>query len=123
MENRTHSVLIVDDEPTNLRILEAVLSPIYRVYAARSGPDAIRIVQDQNPDAILLDVMMPEMNGYEVCRTLRLEPKYRALPVIFVTARGDVPDEEDAFHAGATDYITKPIDPDQLLARLRMHLK
>ena len=123
MNHRTHCILIVDDEATNLRILETILSPVYRVYAARNGPDALSIVRERNPDAILLDAMMPDMDGYEVCRSLRLEPQYEALPVIFVTARGEVPDEEDAFHAGATDYITKPIDPDQLLTRLHLHLK
>ncbi|MCR9144072.1 MAG: response regulator [bacterium] len=123
MEDSKYSILIVDDEVTNLSVLDTILSPLYRVRAARDGKAALTIARAEKPDAILLDIMMPEMDGYEVCRQLRLEPDFASVPVIFVTTRGEVPDEEDAFHSGATDYVTKPIDPKILLARLSLHLK
>lgn len=118
-----HTILIVDDEPTNLAILTTLLQPYYRVRAANSGRRCLVAAQPpRTPDLILLDVMMPEMNGYDVLRELRAEPATRDIPVLFVTALDDEADEELGLELGAADYLTKPIRPGILLARVRTQL-
>ena len=117
-------ILIVDDETTNLKILAGLLSQEYRVVVAKNGVQALeRAAADPPPDLILLDVMMPEMDGYEVCERLRQTPHSKDIPVIFVTAMGQEKDEMRGFELGAVDYITKPISPPILSARVKTHLE
>lgn len=117
------TVLIVDDTPENLSVLGELLQPNYRVRAANSGRRALQIARgDPTPDLILLDVMMPEMDGYEVLSELQATPATRNIPVIFVTAMDGTQDEERGLERGAVDYITKPIRPSIVLARVRTQL-
>lgn len=117
-------VLIVDDTPINLSLMSELLEEWYEVRVANSGKKALRIVEsDRPPDLILLDIMMPEMNGYETCRALKANPLTRDIPVIFLTAMGDAEDEKTGFDLGAADYITKPISPPIVLARVRMQFR
>lgn len=115
-------ILIVDDEPTNLKVLKQVLQQDYRLSFAKSGADALELAARELPNLILLDVMMPEMTGYEVCQRLKSEPSTQLIPVIFVTALKDEVDETKGFECGAVDYITKPITPAIVRARVRTHL-
>lgn len=116
-------VLVVDDTPENVDVLAGILTEHFRVSVALNGAKALKIAQsDTPPDLILLDVMMPEMDGYEVCRRIRENPDTRETPVIFVTAKSEVEDETKGFELGAVDYITKPISPPIVLARVRTHL-
>lgn len=117
------TVLIVDDEPANLAVLSAVLQPHYRVRAATSGPAALRVAtSDPRPDLVLLDVMMPGMSGHEVLERLQGDPRTADVPVVFVTALGADEDEERGLRLGAVDFLTKPIRPAVVLARVRTHL-
>ncbi len=117
------TILVVDDTPENLSLMQALLKDHYRVKGANNGERGLQIAMaDPPPDLILLDIMMPGMDGYEVCSHLKLEPHTRDIPVIFLTARSDVEDEERGFALGAVDYITKPVSPPIVLARLRTHL-
>ncbi|EUJ11020.1 response regulator containing a CheY-like receiver domain and an HD-GYP domain [Methylophilaceae bacterium 11] len=115
-------VLIVDDEPTNLKVLKQVLQQDYRLSFAKNGADALELAARELPDLILLDVMMPEITGYEVCQQLKLTASTQSIPVIFVTALKDEVDETKGFACGAVDYITKPITPAIVKARVRTHL-
>lgn len=122
MDEKT--ILIVDDEPANLAVLAKLLQPAYRVRAANSGERALQIAaREPRPDLILLDVMMPDMDGYAVLAQLRKDPATRDIPVIFLTALSAARDEEYGLELGATDYITKPIQPAVLLARMRTQLE
>jgi putative two-component system response regulator len=117
------TVLIVDDEPTNLLVLTQLLRPDYRVRAVTSGEAALRAAtQSPLPDLILLDVMMPRMDGFEVLARLRAAPATRHLPVVLVTALADPESEERGLGLGAADYVTKPIRPAVVLARVRTQL-
>jgi putative two-component system response regulator len=123
MTNHQATILIVDDEPTNISILMELLRKDYRLVAARSGEQALqRVASGGLPDLILLDVMMPGMDGHEVCKRLKANPRTRSIPVIFVTAMGGDTDETRGFQLGAVDYITKPISPPVVEARVRTHL-
>lgn len=118
------TILIVDDQPENLETLSKLLQPYYNVRAARSGEQAIRAAdRPPVPELILLDIMMPEMDGFAVLSRLREKPSTRDIPVIFVTALGADEDEQYGFDMGAVDYITKPIRPPVVLARVRTHLE
>ena len=117
------TVLIVDDTPDNVQLLSEVLGAGYRTKAATNGNRALKIAfSDDPPDLILLDIMMPDMDGLEVCRRLKENPATRRVPVIFVTAMNEMVDEQKGFAVGAVDYITKPISPPIVLARVRTHL-
>ncbi|EGK70508.1 Response regulator receiver modulated metal dependent phosphohydrolase [Methyloversatilis universalis FAM5] len=117
-------MLLVDDTPENLTVLGEILMPHYRVRVASSGQRALTaVVSDPRPDLVLLDVMMPEMDGYEVIRRLRQNPATRELPVIFVTALDSTEDEAHGLELGAVDYITKPVRPAIVLARVRGQLE
>jgi serine phosphatase RsbU (regulator of sigma subunit)/CheY-like chemotaxis protein len=115
-------VLAVDDTPMNLEIVIGILTPEYQVKAATSGAAALRIVEKQLPDIILLDIMMPGMNGLEVCRKLKEDPRSADIPVIFLTAKDQTEDEAEGFELGAADYILKPVNPPILQARVKTHL-
>ena len=120
MEKAT--VLVVDDTPENIDILVGILGDEYKVKVAIDGPKALTIAAKNAPDLILLDVMMPGMNGYEVCKRLKQEPQTSHIPVIFVTALTDVSDETQGFELGAVDYITKPVSAPVVKARVKTHL-
>ncbi len=117
------TILVVDDISENIALLSNILAKSYRVKAANNGAKALKIAFSTIPDLILLDIMMPEMDGIEVCRKLKADPRTRSVPVIFVTAMGEVEDEARGFEAGAVDYITKPISPPIVLARVKTHLQ
>ena len=124
MLGRQATILIVDDTPENLAVLAELLQPPYRVRAANSGRRALQIaVVEPIPDLILLDVMMPDMDGYAVLEHLRADERTRQVPVIFVTAMDSTEDEEHGLDCGAVDYITKPIRPAIVLARIRTQLE
>lgn len=116
------TILIVDDVPTNLDVLGQILAPHYKVRVATNGLLALKIARAQHPDLILLDVMMPDMDGFEVCRHLKSDPNTNSIPVIFITAMGDVESESEGFDVGGVDYITKPVNPATVLNRVRNHL-
>ena len=120
--NNRFSVLVVDDEPANIDILLGILSPYYDVKVAPSGAVALKIVQQFTPDLILLDIMMPEMDGFEVCKQLKTDRQLGQIPVIFVTALTQGESEEEGFKLGAVDYITKPVSPSITLARVKTHI-
>lgn len=115
-------ILIVDDEPLNLKVLKQVLQDDYRLSFAKSGMDALELVKKEKPRLILLDVMMPGMTGFEVCKRLKDDPDTQTIPVIFVTALSDEADESQGFKAGGVDYINKPISPAIVRARVKTHL-
>lgn len=117
------TILLVDDVADNIDILNAILLPHYRTRVALNGEKALRIAGSANPpDLILLDIMMPGLNGYDVCQQLKANPDTRDIPVIFVTAMSEVEDEKRGLELGAVDYITKPVSPPIVLARVRTHL-
>ena len=115
-------LLLVDDEPTNLQVLRHVLQADYRLLYATDGARALQVAREQQPQLILLDIMMPGMDGYAVCRALKADPATAGIPVIFVTALNDSQDETAGFDVGAVDYITKPVSPPVVRARVRTHL-
>ena len=124
-ETQKQTVLVVDDEPTNIHALGALLKDEYRVQVANSGDKALGIVQDEArplPDMILLDIQMPGIDGYEVCRRLKDDPRTEAIVVIFVTTRDATSDEEYGLRLGAADYISKPISPAIVRARVDTHM-
>lgn len=115
-------ILAVDDEASNLQLLRQILQDHYRLRFAKDGTRALELVREERPNLILLDVMMPGMSGYEVCAALKADPALASIPVIFVTALNDTDDELEGFEAGAVDYITKPVSPPIVRARVRNHL-
>ncbi len=115
-------ILAVDDEASNLQLLRQILQDHYRLLFAKDGARALELANKERPDLVLLDVMMPGMSGYEVCAALKSSPLTAPIPVIFVTALSDTADELEGFEAGAVDYITKPVSPPVVRARVRTHL-
>ncbi len=117
------TVLVVDDVPENIDVLAGILRPEYKVKVSLNGEKALEIAKaGPAPDLILLDIMMPGIDGYEVCRRLKADLTTRRIPVIFVTAKGEVRDEALGFEVGGVDYITKPVSPPIVQARVRTHL-
>ncbi|SMG63453.1 response regulator receiver modulated metal dependent phosphohydrolase, partial [methanotrophic bacterial endosymbiont of Bathymodiolus sp.] len=122
-ENRVATVLIVDDTPENIDILRGILKNEYKIKVASNGEKALKIAQSESaPDLILLDIMMPGMDGYEVCKRLKANYATSRIPVIFVTAKGETADESLGFDIGAVDYITKPVSPPLVQRRVRTQL-
>ncbi len=125
--NDTHPlprVLVVDDEPSNIKIIKETIKGYCRVSAAVSGAAALEFAtSDTPPDLILLDIVMPDMDGHEVCRQLKIHPKSKMIPIIFLTAKNSSTDEISGFELGAVDYITKPFSPMVVNARVKMHLE
>jgi putative two-component system response regulator len=123
-QNQKQTILIVDDEPGNIKILLELLRSDYQIRVANNGEKALQIASsDEPPDLILLDVMMPGIDGYEVCRQIKNKPETRDIPIIFLTAKSQVEDEQRGLNLGAVDYITKPISPPIVLARVMTHLQ
>ena len=123
-ENKKDTILVVDDIPENIDVLDGILKNLYNVKVAINGSMALKIAESKDPpDLILLDIMMPEMDGFEVCRKLKENSKTKNIPVIFVTAKGEVQDESHGFYLGAVDYITKPVSPSIVEARVKTHLQ
>ncbi len=120
---KKETILVVDDTADNLTLMSGLLKDRYRVKVAQNGEKALAIVQGEHPpDLILLDIMMPGMDGYQVCQALKLDPRTRDIPVIFLTAMSAAEDEKRGLELGAVAYITKPISPPIVLARVRTHL-
>ena len=118
------SILIVDDNPANLKLLDLILrKENYEVVIAQSGQEALEITKTALPDLIFLDIMMPEMDGYELCARLKKDLRTREIPIIFITSKAEPSDIVKGFECGAADYATKPFNKVVLLARLRTHLE
>ena len=120
---RRPTILVADDAPQNIELLSRVLGQDYRIKVATAGDKALKIVySDEPPDLVLLDIMMPDLSGHEVCRRIKANPDRRRIPIIFVTAMTTIEDEALGLSLGAVDYITKPISPPLVQARVRTHL-
>lgn len=115
-------ILVVDDEPANLNLMRQILKEEYDLAFAKSGADALANLEKQVPDLILLDVMMPGMDGYEVCKKIKADPRFNHIPVVFCTAMTEEGDEVRGFNLGASDYVTKPVRPAVVLARMKTHI-
>lgn len=121
--NERPTILVVDDTPTNLNLLSNLLKEQYRIKVANNGAKALELVAAAPPDMVLLDIMMPGMDGYEVCRRLKAAEATRQIPVIFLTAKNETEDEELGFSVGAVDFIHKPFSPSIVAARVKTHLE
>ncbi|CAO3353684.1 diguanylate cyclase [Azospirillum melinis] len=115
-------ILVVDDIPSNVHVLSRILKDDYDIYFATDGEKALDLVQARMPDLVLLDIMMPGMDGFEVCRRIKADPAIHDIPVIFISAKSEVEDETRGLEVGAIDFITKPISPPIVKARVRNHL-
>jgi CheY-like chemotaxis protein len=117
------TILVVDDTPDNLTFISGLLKDDYRVKVANNGQKAITIARSNDPpDLIMLDIMMPGMDGYDVCRMLKADPQSPDIPIIFLTAKAEIEDERQGLELGAVDYITKPVSPPILMARVKTQL-
>lgn len=123
MANTKTRILIVDDEPANIKILSNLLAGDHALSVATNGKQALEVARVQAPDLILLDMVMPGMDGIEVCQALKAEEVTRDIPVIFVTSMTDSFNEERGLDAGAVDYISKPISPPIVKARVKIHIQ
>ena len=120
---KKHVILIVDDDTTNLQVIGSFLyNKNYKIILAKSGKDALKSVENNPPYLILLDIMMPGMNGYEVCKKLKADNQTKDIPIIFLTAKTETKDIIKGFKTGCVDYITKPFIKDELLARIQTHI-
>ena len=115
-------ILIVDDERFYINILVELLQDNFKLYIAKSGEQALKRISDNRPDLILLDIMMPEMDGYQTCAEIKKNQQWDNIPVIFLTGNTDQESENKAFAAGAVDYISKPIAPATVISRVNAHL-
>jgi diguanylate cyclase (GGDEF)-like protein len=122
LEKERPRLLVVDDQPVNIQMLNEIFRQDHEVFFATSGRQAVEIAQKNLPDLILLDVVMPDMGGLEACRLLKYDPETRDIPIIFVTAQNSPDDETRGLEAGAVDFITKPVNPAVVRARVNTHL-
>ncbi|MGY0829710.1 diguanylate cyclase [Azospirillum brasilense] len=122
MTDARSKILVVDDIPSNVHVLSRILKDDHDIYFATDGAKALELAQSRLPDLVLLDIMMPGMDGYEVCSRLKAEPVTRDIPVIFISAKSEVEDETYGLEVGAIDFISKPISPPIVKARVRNHL-
>jgi putative two-component system response regulator len=123
-ETKKHpKVLVVDDAPENLMVIESILAKDYSLKLISDPKEALEYAIANPPDLILLDVMMPGIDGFEICRRLKSNPKLSEVPVIFITSKTDIEDEERGFSVGASDFIHKPISAPLVAARVRTHIK
>ncbi|HLU48287.1 MAG TPA: response regulator, partial [Planctomycetota bacterium] len=120
---RRPSILIVDDHPANIAILEEMLAETYRVMSVSSGTEALEVLGEFRPDLILLDIMMPGIDGYEVCRRVRANPEYRHTKILMLSAKALLEERLAGYGAGADDYVTKPFDEDELMQKIRVFLR
>ena len=124
MAQKRDTILIVDDNPNNLKVLAGVLkAENYDFRMAKSGQMALNILEKTSPDLILLDIQMPGMDGFETCRKIKEEEAYAKIPVVYLTANTDSESIKNAFNSGGVDYVTKPFNSDELLARIKTHIK
>ena len=124
IDDKNYSILVVDDVQIEIEVMNEILHETYDVKIALNGEKALEIAaKEPHPDLILLDVMMPEMNGYEVCQQLKQIPSTSEIPVIFVTALDDLIGELRGFDVGGVDYILKPVIPEIVLARVKTHIE
>lgn len=123
MQVNKSTILVIDDMPDNLKLLNQILGNDYRMLCATRGLKGLEIAASQKPDIILLDVVLPEMDGYEVCKRLKADPLTRDIPVIFITSRNQEMDEANGLMMGAIDYIIKPVSPAIVKMRVRNHLE
>lgn len=121
--SKKNSILVVDDNPKNLQVLANLLADKYKLFLSESAKSAIEIVNTKKIDLVLLDVIMPDMNGFETCKVIKANPTTTGIPIIFITAKVDVADITNGFKCGGVDYVTKPFNHDELLARIETHLK
>nr|CRH06842.1 putative Response regulator receiver protein [Candidatus Magnetococcus massalia] len=121
-EEEKQAILVVDDGPANIEVAKSTLVPEFTVLATLSGEQAIKIAEKRQPDLILLDIMMPDMDGYEVCRRLKANAHTRRIPVIFTSAKNAIMDEAKGMMLGAVDYLMKPLEPKILRVRVQAHL-
>ena len=117
------TILIVDDEEENLRLFSSMLVDSYEIETANSGEEGLHRAQELKPDLILLDVMMPDITGVEVCKALKTDPATAGIPIIFITGLDDAYNEQTGLSVGAVDYCTKPVHPAVLKARIQVHLE
>jgi DNA-binding response OmpR family regulator len=119
----TQSILVADDEPSILLSLQFLLQKAgYEVRLARNGEEVIQAVEQSTPDLLLLDAMMPQRDGYDVCQTIRADPRWASLPIIMLTAKSRDVERQKGMALGATDYVTKPFSTRDLVATVRKHL-
>lgn len=124
MQKKRHErILIVDDNPMNISIIEEILGEEFEVNSASSGKEALCLADKFHPDLILLDIMMPDIDGYELCRSLRANKRLAFVKIILISAKSMLNDRLEGYRAGADDYITKPFDPEELLAKTRVFLR
>lgn len=122
-QNKDNTILVVDDNPDNLRLLAGILSEHhYKIRLAPSGERALATIRKEAPDLILLDIMMPDMDGFDVCGQLKADQETACIPVIFISALDEIIDKVKAFAMGGVDYITKPFKSEEVLVRTRTHL-
>lgn len=123
LETKKELILVIDDQPNNLKVIAGLLGEDYTISIAGNGAMALKMLENAQPDLILLDIMMPGMDGFETCKNLKSNPKTASIPVIFLTAKTDIDDITRGFKCGAVDYITKPFNPAEVKARVENHIR